>query len=216
VHDLADAWIVIVGDVTGKGVDAAALTALARHTVRTASEFRSSPAELLALLDAKLKKRPTLSVCTAVCIRLDGDAVTLAVGGHPLPLRVDSDGVQELGAHGPLLGAFADSRWQDFAIRLSPGDTLVAYTDGITDAHGEDEGRFGLWRLRETLAQLGDAPATVVIDGLRRRLEEFRTGSHNDDTAAIALRWRIPGGRAADARGKTTVSLHDGKLTTLV
>jgi PAS domain S-box-containing protein len=216
VWQLADAWMVIVGDVTGKGIDAAALTALVRHTVRTASEFRSSPAELLALLDATLKKRPALSVCTAVCIRLDDETVTLAVGGHPLPLHVDPDGVRELGAHGPLLGAFPDAHWQDFAARLSPGDTLVAYTDGITDAQGENDRRFGLGRLRETVSQLRDAPATVVIDGLRRRLEEFQTGSHNDDIAAIALRWIAGGVGAADARGESTAALHDGKSTTLV
>jgi PAS domain S-box-containing protein len=88
VWAVRDSWLMAIGDVTGKGIDAAALTALVRHTLRAASEFDSSPARLLALVDATLKKRPALSVCTALCVRLRDHEATLAVGGHPLPLHV--------------------------------------------------------------------------------------------------------------------------------
>ncbi|HST56191.1 MAG TPA: SpoIIE family protein phosphatase [Solirubrobacteraceae bacterium] len=187
VWPVGDSWMVIVGDVTGKGVEAAALTALVRHTVRTASEFESSPARLLAFVNDTLKKRPQLSVCTALCVRLDGERATLAIGGHPLPLYLTPREVREVGEHGPLLGAFADVRWRDFTLWLEEGSTLVAYTDGITDARGKGGGRFGLQRLCDTLEQLGERTAVEVLDALTRRLDEFQTTAHADDTAAIAL-----------------------------
>jgi hypothetical protein len=81
VWSVGEDWMIVIGDVTGKGIDAAALTALVRHTVRTASEFESSPAALLAFVDRTLKKRPPLSVCTSLCLRVHDDTVTLAAGG---------------------------------------------------------------------------------------------------------------------------------------
>jgi len=198
VWAVRDSWLIVIGDVTGKGIDAAALTALVRHTVRTASEFDASPSRLLEFVDRTLKKRPVLSVCTAMCVRLQGDRATLAVGGHPLPLHVSTEGVRELGEHGPLLGAFADACWREHEVHLKPGATLLAYTDGITDAQGKGDVRFGLGRLREAVAELADRPAAEVVDGLARRLAEFQTGAHSDDTAAIALRRADAGTAGAD------------------
>jgi PAS domain S-box-containing protein len=181
-------WMMIIGDVTGKGIQAAALTALVRHTMRAASEFDSSPASLLALVDGTLKKRPALSVCTALCLRLHGDELTIAIGGHPWPLHITPDGVREVGEHGPLLGAFADARWRDLTLVLERGNTLMLYTDGITDARDGKAERFGLPRLRATLEQLRDRPAAEILQGVTRTLEEFQSASHADDIAAIAVR----------------------------
>jgi serine phosphatase RsbU (regulator of sigma subunit) len=188
VWPLGDSWMALVGDVTGKGIEAASLTALVRHTVRSASEFERSPARLLAFVDRTLKKRSTLSVCTAICIRLDNDEATFAAGGHPLPLRVNSDGVEELGVNGPLLGGFADVRWEDCAVRLAPGSALVAYTDGVTDACDESGDRFGSARLAETLDELSESAAVEMVEGLAARLAAFQAGVNTDDTAALVLR----------------------------
>lgn len=207
-------WLIVIGDVTGKGIDAAALTSLVRHTLRAAAEFQRSPAALLSFVDATLKKRPSLSVCTALCVALEADTATIAVGGHPLPLHITADGVREVGAHGPLLGAFAQARWQDSTLALTAGATLLVYTDGITDARGGEEARFGLGRLCDTLVQLADRPAAVVIDELVRRLEEFQTGTHTDDTAAIALH-RGADGATPGAR-ETHAVLRTGTITTPV
>jgi len=205
VWPVADSWIVIVGDVTGKGIQAAALTSLVRHTMRSASEFQSSPAALLAFVDATLKRRPALSVCTAICLRLDREGATLAIGGHPLPVRIGADGeVRELGEHGPLLGAFADVCWRDYPLRLPAGGTLVAYTDGFTDARDEHGVRFGVQRLHETLAGLGSRSAVEMSEGLIGRLNEFQTGVHADDAAAIVLRRLAPGERPRDRRARTS------------
>ncbi len=192
IWPVGDAWMVLIGDVTGKGIEAAALTALVRHTVRTASEFRSSPAELLTFLDRTLKQRPELSVCTALCLRLQDDSALLAVAGHPLPLYLHDGEIRELGVHGPLLGAFVDAEWVDHALVLEPDSTLLGYTDGVTDALGADGERFGLQRLRKVLAELSGARAPELLSGLAARLAEFQIGAQTDDTAAIALRRRTP------------------------
>jgi PAS domain S-box-containing protein len=183
-------WMVLIGDVTGKGVEAAALTALVRHTVRAASEFLSSPAALLDLVDRTLKTHGNLSLCTAMCMRLDGDRVTLAAGGHPMPLYLAREDCRAPGGHGPLLGAFPYGAWGDASLRLEPESTLLAYTDGLTDARDESGERFGLERLRDTLSALRGSPVAEIADALTRTVEEFQPGAHTDDTAAIVLRRR--------------------------
>ncbi len=188
VWQVGESWMLLVGDVTGKGIEAAALTALVRHTVRTASEFECSPARLLSFVDRTLRKRPALAVCTALCLRLQQERVTLAAGGHPLPLYVAKGRVVELGRHGPLLGGFEDVRWEEFTIELDAGSTLFAYTDGFTDARDERGERFGFRRLREALGPLSGKPAAETVANLTRKLDEFQVGAHADDTAALVLR----------------------------
>jgi sigma-B regulation protein RsbU (phosphoserine phosphatase) len=183
--------MVTIGDVTGKGVEAAALTSLVRYTMRATAEFVSSPAELLARLDVMLKKQPGPLICTAICLRLDQDRVTLAIGGHPLPIHITSDGAREIGAFEPLLGAFDGVDWHDVVLDLAPGSKLVIYTDGVTDAVGSDTERYGLKRLRTTLEQCRDLSAPELIENLTGALRQFQVGEHADDTAALVLR-RIP------------------------
>jgi sigma-B regulation protein RsbU (phosphoserine phosphatase) len=182
--------MLIIGDVTGKGIEAAALTSLVRHTMRAASEFESSPAALLARVDSILKKQRARSICTALCMRLFEDRALLAAGGHPLPLHVSSRGVGRVGEHGPLLGGFTDVSWHDTTVELEPDSILVAYTDGVTDAIGADGTRYGLQRLCDTLARFRGRSATEVIEGLTVALGEFQIGAHADDTAALVLRRR--------------------------
>jgi len=190
VWELEDGWMLMIGDVTGKGIEAAALTSLVRHTMRAASEFESSPAELLARVDSILKKQRARSICTALCMRLFEDRALLAAGGHPLPLHVSSRGVNRVGEHGPLLGGFSDVSWEDTTVEFEPDSIVVAYTDGVTDAIGADGTRYGLQRLCDTLAQFRGRSATAVIEGLTVALGEFQIGTHADDTAALVLRRR--------------------------
>lgn len=194
-------WIVTVGDVTGKGVEAATLTSLVRHTLRATAEFVSSPAELLRRLDVMLKRHEG-AMCTALCMRLDGDSVTLAVGGHPLPIYVDERGVREVGEHGPLLGAFETAAWQDVVLDVDDGATLVMFTDGVTDAVGGDGDRFGFGRLRATLDRCRTMSAPELIESLAATLQRFQVGEHADDMAALALR-RVPGGASAHGKGES-------------
>jgi PAS domain S-box-containing protein len=181
-------WMITIGDVTGKGVEAAALTALARHTLRAASEFVSSPAELLARLDGTLRRSGSLSICTALCVRLQGDEVTIAAGGHPLPLQLNPAGISALGEHGPLLGGLPEMQWRETTVRLEPGTTLVMYTDGVTDATDDTGTRFGLDRLNGVLATCREQSAAMVIDGVVRAVGAFQVGPHADDVALLAVR----------------------------
>ncbi|HWC85103.1 MAG TPA: SpoIIE family protein phosphatase [Solirubrobacteraceae bacterium] len=211
VWPLGDSWMMIIGDVTGKGVEAAALTALVRHTMRTASEFLASPAQLLAQADRTLKGRPTLSVCTALCLRLKDNRATLAVGGHPLPLYVTGHTVTKVGEHGPLLGAFTEAAWHDVTFELEAGSTLVAYTDGITDAVDDEHRRFGLERLYEALRGFGHRPAAEVVAGLTGVLADFQSGASADDTAAIILHRRPRAGLESSAPEAESRE-HDDRL----
>ena len=191
VWRVADGWMIVIGDVTGKGVQAAALTSLVRHTMRTASEFESSPARLLARVDSTLHDQPSRSVCTALCIRLEQDRATLAAGGHPLPVALTAEGVSELGEYGPLLGGFSKATWRNRVVDIRPDTIIMMYTDGVTDAVGEDGIRYGSRRLHEMLRRCRGRAAAQVIASLTNDLETFQSGSHADDTAVLVIR-RLP------------------------
>jgi PAS domain S-box-containing protein len=182
-------WLMMIGDVTGKGVGAATVTSLVRHTARAASEFDARPAQILARIDAALRRRASISLCTALCMRLSRDGATLAVGGHPLPLRVSGDDVAEVGRHGTLLGALPRTDWPEAQIAIEPGQTLVAFTDGVTDALGDDGERWGTERLRETLAGAGDAAPAALRTRVVQALDEFQVGAQADDTALVIMRF---------------------------
>jgi PAS domain S-box-containing protein len=192
VWEVEGGWMMVVGDVTGKGVAAAALTSLVRHTMWAASEVETSPAALLARVDTVLKKQRRLSLCTALCIRLADHRATVAVGGHPLPLYLTAQAVTPVGRHGPLLGGFPDVSWHDLSLGIEPGTALISYTDGVTDALGRDGTRYGFKRLQRTLRACTEPVADAVIETLERALRDFQTGAHADDTAALVLSRRPP------------------------
>ncbi len=126
---------------------------LVRHGARFLAREGLGPSAILSRIDRDLRERPGLSLCTALCLRLEGSRVVMSSAGHPSPLVVRGDGVvRELAGTGPLLGGWAESSWEEQTVELGPDDVLVLYTDGVTDARGESE-RFGLQRLRELLAR---------------------------------------------------------------
>jgi serine phosphatase RsbU (regulator of sigma subunit) len=182
-------WLMMIGDVTGKGVGAATVTSLVRHTAWAAADFDSRPAQILARIDAALKRRPSLSVCTALCVRISMGRGTLASGGHPLVLRLSEQGVSEIGQHGTLLGAFSKVDWPEMPFELQPGETLVAITDGVTDTVGPGDERFGIGRLKEILARLQNESPMVIRERLVAALEEFQVGAQADDTAIVIMRF---------------------------
>jgi PAS domain S-box-containing protein len=181
-------WLMMIGDVTGKGVRAAAVTSLVRHTAWTASEFDSRPAHLLERVNAALRRRPSLSVCTALCLRISGSHVTVASGGHPLPWLLRAGGAKEIGTHGTLLGAFAGVQWPEQSFTLQVGETLVAITDGVTDTRGPGDERFGGERLRELLGAVSSGSPAAIRERLVAELERFQVGAQADDTALVVMR----------------------------
>jgi PAS domain S-box-containing protein len=205
--EVGEDWLMMIGDVTGKGVGAAAVTSLVRYTARAASEYDASPSQILARVDAALRRRPTVSLCTALCLRLSPHGATLAVGGHPLPLLVgDGDEVAEVGRHGTLLGALENTRWPESPVELAAGQTLVAFTDGVTDTVGADGERWGTERLAATLAAGadGETPASLRTR-LVQALDEFQVGAQADDTAVVIMRFAGQQPSSRDARDAARV-----------
>jgi PAS domain S-box-containing protein len=189
IWEAEDEWLVMIGDVTGKGVGAAALTSLVRHTARAASDFDRQPAQVLARVDAALRRRPTLSVCTALCLKVSRERGTVAAGGHPLPLHLGDAGVGELGSPGTLLGAFPGAERAERAFAMQPGETLVAITDGVTDTVGKDGERFGIGRLKQVLFDVRRCTPEAICEHVASALEDFQVGPQADDTAMIAMRF---------------------------
>ena len=182
VFPVAGGHLIVLGDVTGKGVRAAALTSLVRYTARAAAAFDARPSAVLAQVHYALRQRPRLAPVTMVCGLLRGGDLTLAVGGHPLPLLKRAGGVERLGTTGMLLGAVHDYETAaDVEVALVPGDTLLFYTDGVTDLPGETE-RFGDARLlrdrRRGAGRAGGADRVRVRDPrrVRRRHDVRRPG----------------------------------------
>jgi serine phosphatase RsbU (regulator of sigma subunit) len=184
-------WVVLMGDVTGKGPGAAAITSLARYTMRTVAQYEDDLRAMVKRLNATLGTDPERrQICTAVCVGVrdvvDGVvALEIVCAGHPPPLLVASDGsVRAVGRPGTLLGAFAEGRWTATELALRPGDALVLYTDGVTDTRGP-ESRFGAERLEALLRAIGPADADAIASGIEAGLREF--GEQRDDVAVLVL-----------------------------
>jgi serine phosphatase RsbU (regulator of sigma subunit) len=194
---VADGWMLVIGDVTGRGARAASITALARYTLRTAAVLTNDPLVALATLNRALLARQDASLCSIAALTLSEDPrkpVRIAVAGHPPPLLVDGDEVSEAATTDPVLGAFADVEWQIGQSAVEPGQQLVMFTDGVVEAAGED-GRFGEARLHAELAGAGNPTGTVQrIEGA---LRSFAAGALDDDVAILAVS-RAPGSEAAE------------------
>jgi len=182
-----------LGDVCGKGPQAAAVTSLARYTMRTAAMLREAPAEILLDLNAALRMETAeeLQMCTAVYgeIRFatGGAVVTLVAAGHPPPLVVRADGsVETTATRGALLGAFEDPTFQTCQVHLAMGDAVVISSDGILDTEIDgvrtDEHSIGV-----LLSGTPHARAAALVDRLVRAIEGV-TRPLRDDVAIMALR----------------------------
>jgi PAS domain S-box-containing protein len=183
-----DGWLVLLGDVTGKGVEAAALTSLVRHGARFLSRYEHSPSRILGGLNEALREQPGLWLCTALCVRLQHGEAVIASAGHPPALVVRDDGrVREIGATGPILGAWSGQGSADRVLPIAPDETVFVYTDGVIDTRGEDE-RFGARRLRHLLRRHAGSSPEDLLSELEAELERFQVGPQADDTAALALR----------------------------
>jgi serine phosphatase RsbU (regulator of sigma subunit) len=188
-----DRWLLVIGDVCGKGPEAAALTAMVRYTLRAEAAHEPRPGELLGLLnDAMITQRSDLLFCTLVCVLLEiaGERrmVTLAGGGHPMPLVIRADGRVEppIDPGGPLVGVWGDAEFAEHRYRLLPGDMLVAYTDGLLEAHAPER-----ILMPEGLAALASDCMPQPLDAFLRALESAALGSSvqpvRDDIATLGL-----------------------------
>ena len=186
-------WGIAMGDVCGKGPRAATITGAARYALRAAAVEHDVPSEVLSVLNETLlidDGHDDTRFCTIIYARLRPHGrdfnVTVGSGGHPLPLVLrDHDGtVQPVGDHGTLVGSLPNPTFYDRSIRLRGGDTLVLYTDGVTEAEvdGRQLGRDGLASI---IASCRDLPAGAIVE---RVAGTVLGGRHQrDDVAILAL-----------------------------
>lgn len=189
-----ETWAAIIGDVSGKGPEAAAVTALARHTLRAVSLLQSAPAVNLTLLNRAMNLDSVEpSLCTALFVRLCRTAAGLDVrfanAGHPPPLLLRADGTIEAlsGGLGPLVGAFADASYPEEVAALGRGDLLLMYTDGVTEIRRDDP-RLGERELRAVVGACAGASAEQVVAAVHDRAVELADGQPPDDIALLAVR----------------------------
>ena len=187
------AWALVVGDVCGKGPKAAALMGTARHMIRAAALREHRPSAVLTTLNAALHQQSREQwFCTVCYVRLrpqsGGARLTVCAGGHPLPAILRTDGTVEFaGTPGTLLGVFTDIELTDATVDLGPGEALVLFTDGLTDA--ERTGReFGQKWLTEVLARNVGRSVEEIARSLEREVLGDRNRGLPDDLAILVAR----------------------------
>ena len=187
-----DEWAVILGDVCGKGPEAAAVTALARYTTRAAAMRDREPSSVLGVLNEALMAQYPDRFLTAVYVRVqltpDGLRCTLSVGGHPLPLVVGGDGRCTTVGHPSLIvGAFAQPEYTDVSFDLPPNHTLTLYTDGVTEARSKT-GFFDEERLHQILSAGAASSVASMVTAVTDAVRAFEDGQASDDVAILAIR----------------------------
>jgi serine phosphatase RsbU (regulator of sigma subunit) len=181
----------LIGDVCGKGPEAASVTALARHTLRAAAVYEARPSALLRLLHRALRAaRDDGRFCTVAFCDVQpteaGARLTLACGGHPLPLVLRRGGrVEPVGKLGTLLGADPEPELTDVEVDLAPGELIVLYTDGVTEVRAGRREVFGHHDLAQLLAGCAGLPADVVAQRVQDAVLEAAGGSPRDDIAIL-------------------------------
>ncbi|MBV9097528.1 MAG: SpoIIE family protein phosphatase [Frankiaceae bacterium] len=182
-----------IGDVSGKGVEAASLTALARHTIRAASRRSGSPASVLAdLNDAVLADDRQDRYMTVAHLVLRPEQmvthVTLSLGGHPLPLLRTADrAVRTVGRPGSAVGLLDRGQWHEDHLSLAAGNVLVLYTDGLTDVRNPETGELAGDLLADVLAASDATDAETLADELLNAVLAFAGGARRDDMALLVL-----------------------------
>jgi serine phosphatase RsbU (regulator of sigma subunit) len=193
LYAVEDHWALVLGDVCGKGAEAAALTAMVRYTIRAEVVHHSSPGEVLGLLnDAIIRQDDAGRFCTVlhgrVTVGTGGARLVIASAGHPPPLVLRAGGtVETVPCGGPLLGVIRDVLHSDVIVPLSPGDALLCFTDGVTEGRGHG-GMFGEDGLAEALASCAGLDADAIAERVTQVALDFQGGRTQDDLALLVLR----------------------------
>ncbi len=190
-------WALLIGDVSDKGVPAALWMTATQVLVRGLARQTPSPGEVLSRLnDLWAERNETCRFLTAVCLfanPLDG-RIRYARAGHPPPLlRTPSGALRPLPpVTGPLLGALPGLRFEEAEARMGPGEILLLYTDGVTEARNPQGAFLGEERLADLLARAdGGAGCAALVRDIREAVEAFADGApQSDDIALLACRLR--------------------------
>lgn len=183
--------VVIVGDISGKGLEAAAFTSIAKGAIRSFAIEKPDPHEVFSRANRVIAEQTSAEVfITAVyaLINTRDGTVSYSIAGHPPPMLYSKrfDRVFFLGGLGVPLGAFIAERFSGMQVRIQPGDKLVFYTDGLTEAKSNGE-LLGEARVAAALYELKETPAIELASALAERALEFTGGRLTDDLAIIAI-----------------------------
>jgi serine phosphatase RsbU (regulator of sigma subunit) len=187
--------VLVIGDVCGRGAEAASITGLARHTLRTVLGDGATPGQALTRLNRAMIEDGTGDrFCTAVLVQVretgGGAELTVASGGHPLPYVVRADGrVEEVGVPGQLLGVFPQIRLNETRVDLRDGEALLLYTDGVTEAR-DPANRF--YPLSERAFHLTGRDPKTALKTLRKDLQHHTQGPLQDDAVMLLFRYHQP------------------------
>jgi serine phosphatase RsbU (regulator of sigma subunit) len=185
-------WALVVGDVSGKGAEAAGITALARYTLRAAAMEQDAPSAALGRLNDAMLKDGSSQFATVVLAYISaapggGLRVRMALGGHPPPLVLRADGsIEAPGAFGALLGMLEEAPVYDSEFGLHPNDLMLLYTDGVTEA-GPRDAPFGQGGLSALIRDLADRTPEQVVDAVEQAVVGAQAGEPRDDIALLAL-----------------------------
>ena len=200
--------LVVLGDVCGKGLEAAVLTGRIRTSIQALRTVESNHERILQLLNRALLSehhtRFATLVLASVHRRDDGVEVELTCGGHPPPLIVRADGqVEEAATRGTLIGAVEPVRAQSCTVLLAPGETCLLYSDGIIEARGGPRGgeMFGQQRLAAALAECSGMLAEAVVERVQMLAGQWVAGGAHDDMAVVAITAPLRPGPEAGADG---------------
>jgi PAS domain S-box-containing protein len=187
-----DEWTLVVGDVSGKGAGGAAVTALARYTLRAVCPESGLPSSSLLRLNAAMLASAPSEFITAAVAYVSPDPsgglrVRLALAGHPPPVVRRRDGrTERAGAPGTLLGAFTDPTISDTELTLGPGESMLLFTDGVTEA-GPPAARLGEEGLAALLAGEPAGDPDGLVDAVERAAISAQPGEPRDDIALLAI-----------------------------
>jgi serine phosphatase RsbU (regulator of sigma subunit)/PAS domain-containing protein len=202
VFPVQDGWGITIGDVCGKGQEAAAMTSAARHAIRVLAAFTPDPADVLVkanevMLSGGYEDRFVTAKLAYLNWDADGLRVRMASSGHPGPALVHPDGrVDMLGGGGMPLGLFPAGEFPESApeaetFRLHPGDLLFFFSDGVTDARNAELGYFEE-RLADELAGLAGRSATETARAVQNLLVSFSAEELRDDLTILVARVTDP------------------------
>lgn len=187
------AWAIVIGDACGKGPEAAALTGLARHSLRATALREPSPAGVLRLLNETILDQVADNrFLTMAFVRLqnEGDSarLTISCGGHPMPVIVRArGGIEQVHAPGMIVGSLPGADFSETEVVLNPGDAIVLYTDGVIEARSGDD-IFGEERLLDLLANCTGDDARAIANTVRQAVGDFLPGLPRDDMAILVMR----------------------------
>src|SRR5919112_1036562 len=198
---LSSSWGVVLGDVSGKGAEAAAVLALVRYTIRALATRESCPSTVLSGLNeamlAQRHERGDYKFSTVTSVKLEtnegnterGARITVSRGGHPPPFLLRTDGsILRVGEPGRVIGVFDDVNLTDQETSRAPGDALILYTDGVVEARSPDGLFFGEERLKAILHSSVALDASTIAGRIEEAVLNFQEQALRDDVAVMVLR----------------------------